>query len=651
MNIKLKEYYKINIYSILVLIIILVLLFGKLYGISFILISVYLVYINYRLNLTIKKKEYYKLQFKELSKNINDSIQNNIFNLIYPICILDTNGDILWYNKNFKEISNSEDIIGNSLVSVIRGIALDKILKGSKEYSQRIKVKKFIYEIYGEVLIQSKEKNLYIVYFNDVTYSINETKESVMLLEVDNLNEVIKSIDDNKRPLLIAEIERTINHYGNTLGAMIKKYDINKYILSISDSVIDKEISGKFDILDIIREIDLGNEIEVTLSIGVGRGGETPAENHEYATKAKELALGRGGDQTVIKTGKDILFFGGNAKELEKRTRVKARVIAHALKNLIYESSRVYIMGHKNPDMDCLGAALGISSVVKKLGKVSKVILDNDISAIEIFLSKIRAMDEYNDLFISSCDAEETMDDNTLLIIVDVHSLGYVLDKRLVEKSKRIVVIDHHRRSPDFIQGSLLNYIEVYASSTSEMVTEMVQYMLDKPKLNRTVAEGLLAGICMDTKNFSFKTGVRTFEAASFLRKLGADTIEIKKIFSDDLESFITRAEIIKSAIVENHVAIAICPEYVVKPVVAAQAADELLNITGIQASFVLVKIDNNVYISGRSLGDMNVQVILESLGGGGHMTMAGGKLKNISIEDAINMLKQSISKNLREGE
>lgn len=651
MNIKLKEYYKFNIYSILVLIIVLALLFGKLYEISFILLGLYLVYINYEFILTIKEKEYYKLQFENLSKNIDNSIQNNMFNLIYPICILDTNGDIVWHNNNFKELSNSKDIIGNSLVSVIRGIALDKILKVSKEYSQRIKIKNFIYEIYGEILVQSKERSLYIVYFNDVTYSSNETKESVMLLEVDNLNEVIKSIDDSKRPLLMAEIERTINHYGSTLGAMIKKYDINKYILSISDSVIDKEISGKFDILDTVRDIDLGNELEVTLSIGVGRGGETPAENHEYATKAKELALGRGGDQTVIKTGKEIFFFGGNAKELEKRTRVKARVIAHALKNLIYESSKVYIMGHKNPDMDCLGAALGIASVVKKLGKVSKVVLDNDISAIEIFLSKIKVMDEYNNLFISSSDAEENIGDNTLLIVVDVHSLGYVLDKDLVEASKRIVVIDHHRRSPDFIQGALLNYIEVYASSTSEMVTEMVQYMLDKPKLNRTIAEGLLAGICMDTKNFSFKTGVRTFEAASFLRKLGADTIEIKKIFSDDLESFITRAEIIKSARVDNSVAIAICPEYVVKPVVAAQAADELLNITGIQASFVLVKINNNVYISGRSLGDMNVQVILESLGGGGHMTMAGSKLKNTSIEDAINMLKQAISKNLREGE
>lgn len=619
--------------------------------IVFIILSIYVLYLTYRLNILLKEEEIQKKQLKNFSKSLDGMIQGNIFNLVYPICILNNNGDLVWYNKSFKELFNLNDEVGSNLVSVVKGIALDKVLKAEKSAAQRIKVKKFIYEVYGKPLVHDEENKFCMVYFNDVTYSSEGTKESVMLIEVDNLSEVTDSISDNIRPLLIAEIERAINNYGNTLGAMIKKYDNNKYVLSVSDIIIDQEINKKFGILDTIRDIDLGNEMEVTLSIGVGRGGNTPAKNYRDATKAIELALGRGGDQAVVKRDSEISFFGGNTKELEKRTRVRARVVAHALKELIYESSKVYIMGHKNPDMDCFGAAFGISSVVRKLGKTSKIVLDNDINAIDFFIKRIKGKEEYNDLFISSKDAKAQIDENTLIIIVDVHSKGYVLEKSLIEQSKKTVIIDHHRRSPDFIQGAILTYVEVYASSTSELVAEMVQYMLDKPKINRLEAEGLLAGIFMDTKNFTFKTGVRTFEAASFLRKLGADTIEVKKMFSNNLENYIAKAEIIKSAKVENNVAIAVCPPNITDLVTAAQAADELLNITGIQASFVFVKIENDISISGRSLGDINVQVILESLGGGGHMTMAGARLKDTSIEDAINMLKQAISKNLREGD
>lgn len=435
------------------------------------------------------------------------------------------------------------------------------------------------------------------------------------------------------------------------MDAMIKRYDYGKYILSVDDNVIEAQIKKKFDILDKIRDIDFGNEIDVTLSIGVGRGRNTPAKNYDDAARAKELALGRGGDQAVVKNDKEISFFGGNTKELEKRTKVRARVVARALKELVYESNQVYIMGHKNPDMDCFGAALGIASVVKGLGKNVKIVLDDNINAIDIFLEKISNKREYSDLFISPKDAKITIDSNTLLILVDVHNKGYVMDSELVEMSNKVVIIDHHRRSPDIINGAILTYLEVYASSTSELVTEIVQYMLDKPKITKLEAEGLLAGIYMDTKNFTFKTGVRTFEAASYLRKLGADTIDIKKIFSNDLENYITKAEIIKSAKVEDNIAIAICPPNVKDTVTAAQAADELLNITGIKASFVFVIIDDNIYISGRSFGDINVQVILEALDGGGHMTMAGTRLKGVSLEEALTMLKKSIKENLGEGE
>ena len=343
-------------------------------------------------------------------------------------------------------------------------------------------------------------------------------------------------------------------------------------------------------------------------------------------------------------------LFGGNTKEIEKRTKVKARVVARALGELIYESSKVYIMGHKNPDMDCFGSAVGLSSVVKQLGKTCNIILDNDTNAIDYYLNKLNKESKYDDLFISVEGARDELDSKTLVIIVDVHNKSYIADLPLVEKAQRKVIIDHHRRSADMIEHDILNYIEVYASSTSEMITEIIQYMVDKPNLTRTEAEGLLAGIFIDTKGFSFKTGVRTFDAASFLKSLGADPIEIKKMFTDDLEDYLLIAETIKSAQVNDNTAIAITPKNI-DTVIIAKAADELLNISGISVSFVLGEINNDIYISGRSVGDINVQVILEALGGGGHMNIAGGKISNMTIEDVICELKEAMKNYLRIGE
>lgn len=642
---------KITVYSLIVLGCAILLWIIKFKEISLLLLGMYVVFLAYRWNISLVNEKKWKQKANDLNSSIEETLEKNILNLPYAIAILEENGDVAWHNKKFKQNFNVDNGVGINLASIIRGIELDKIFKGDRNSTQKVKIKKVIYEIYGKELDIYRNNKLFMVYFNDVTYLSEGTKEGVVLIEVDNLSEVVKSVEENNAPLLIAEVQRTINTYAQGLKAMIKKYDNNKYILSVDDKIIEREINRKFDILDTIREIDLGNKMEVTLSIGVGRGGDNPLQNHKYAKTAKELALGRGGDQAVVKKADNLSFFGGNTKELEKRTRVRARVVAHALKDLIYESNKVYIMGHKNPDLDCFGAALGLSSVIKQLGKPCKIILNKDNKGIEFFLEKLEGNLEYNDLFTSSEEIYDKIDDDTLIIIVDVHSKNYIQDIEIINRAKKMVVIDHHRRGPEFIEGALLNYIEVYASSTSELVTEMVQYMLDKPKLSPIEAEGLLAGICMDTKNFFFKTGVRTFEAASFLRRLGADTIDIKKLFSNDLQSYINKAEIIKSAEVENNIAIAVCPPNITEIVIAAQAADELLNITAIQASFVFVKIENEIYISGRSLGDVNVQVVLESLGGGGHMTMAGTKLNNISLEESKNILKEAISKYLKEGD
>ncbi|MBN1069378.1 DHH family phosphoesterase [Clostridium botulinum] len=617
-------------------------------GIALVIFLVYLVDNFYQLNYYWKKDN----DIDEFIEKLNNGIESNIFQFVHPLALIQRNGDIVWSNSIFTELKSNEESSNKNILSIARGINLGRILSDKETLHQRLKIKGKLYDTYATKINVEDNVELYLVYFNDVTEIIGyeTTKESVMLIEVDNFTEALETTEESNRPLLVAEIERTINAYANNLKAMIKKYDTNKYVLSIQDNFIKKQIDEKFKILDEISKIDKGNKIEVTLSIGIGRGGISPAENAKYANTAKELALGRGGDQTVVKSNDEIKFFGGNTKEIEKRTRVRARVVAHALNELIFVSSNVYIIGHKNPDMDCFGAAMGLASVIKQLGKSCKIVLQNDTNAIEYYLDNLMKDSKYDDLFISTEKAKNDLDDDSLFIIVDVHNKSYVSDLELVMKAKRKVIIDHHRRSPDMIEGDILNYIEVYASSTSEMVTEIIQYMVEKPKLARIEAEGLLAGIFMDTKGFLFKTGVRTFEAASFLRKSGADTIEIKKIFSDDLENYLLIAETIKSAEVNDNIAIAICPKNV-DTVIVAKAADELLNISGINVSFVLAQINNDIYISGRSAGDINVQIVLETLGGGGHMNIAGAKISDAKIEDVVYDLKEAIKKYLKVGE
>ena len=625
-----------------------IILFTKNYfGLGIIVFIIYLVDNFYQLNYFWKKEN----DVQKFIKSIDNGLSENILQFIYPLVIINNEGKIIWNNNMFNSLKSKDELKDSNILSIARGLNLEKIINGEDKLHERLEINDKLYDVYF-TQVAMEEKKLYLLSFNDITKLIDyeTTQESVMLIEVDNFSEVLDNTDENNRPLLVAEIERNINSYANNLKAMIKKYDTNKYVLSVQDKYIEDEITQKFKIIDDISKIDKGNKLEITLSIGVGKGGMSPQENYNNANIAKELALGRGGDQAVVKNKNDIKFFGGNSKELEKRTKVKTRVIARALSELIYESSKIYIIGHKNPDMDCFGASIGLASIIKQMGKNCNIILNRDINAIEYYLNKLADQDKYDGVFISSEEAKNNMDDRTLVIILDVHNKSYILDLSLVEKAHRKVIIDHHRRSPDMIEHDILNYIEVYASSTSEMITEIVQYMVEKPKLTRLEAEGLLAGIYMDTKGFSFKTGVRTFEAASFLKSLGADMIEIKKMFTDDLDDYLLIAETIKAADVKNNIAIAVAPPNI-DTVIIAKAADELLNISGICVSFVIGKVNEEIYISGRSLGDINVQVVLEALGGGGHMNIAGAKVDNMSIDEVINKLEESIQKYLRIGE
>lgn len=652
---------KSKLYILIIGILIAIFFIFKHYIIGSILLIFYIILVIYNIRVSkIRNYEWEKI-VEDFSSMMDISTRAVLVNSPFALAIIALEGNVLWYNQSFFNILGKKDTLGKNIRDLIEEVNIDKILNKENVEFKYIKINNKYYNIFTNVNDNSINNNgkVILLYFYEVTKEFELIKEnedkknSIILMEVDNLDDVLKTTEEDKALILSAEIERTIKNYAQALNAMIIKYSSSKYAIITYYENIKNEMEKNFDILDEIREINFGNKLAVTLSAGIGCEGKTPLQNYELAMWAKELALSRGGDQVVVKLKDKLQFYGGKTKEVEKRTKVKARVIAHALVNLINESSNIYIMGHINPDIDALGAAIGIYSMVKALGKDGHIILDNVNSGIENAIERIKKNNLYDKMFITEERCIATYDKNSLLILVDVNSREYVQNEAIVDKIGRMVVIDHHRKSTNAVEGALLNYIEPYASSTCELVSEMLQYMIENPKkyISSIEAEMMLAGIYVDTKNFYFKTGVRTFEAAAYLRQLGADIIDVKKMFAGHLETYLKKAEIISLAEVNNDIAIALCPPDIKDNVLAAQVADELLNITGVQVSFVLAKIDDEVFISGRSFGDINVQVILETLGGGGHMTIAGAKLKDVSIEEAKEQLQQAIDKYLREGE
>jgi c-di-AMP phosphodiesterase-like protein len=650
-----------KIYMVTMALLIFIIFYYKHIEAGMLTLGLYAILVVYNIyNSKVKKSEWKKF-IENFSSKLDIATTSTLVKLPFPLLIIGYTGNILWYNQSVTTMLEGEDLLNKNIKDIIKELNLKQVLEGKKNLFPNVKIKDNFYEVYTNMVDTNENKNIkdkiMLLYFYDTTEKtnlikgINGNRESVMLVEVDNLDDVVKTTEEDKAPLLIADIERAINSYGQSVNAVVKKYTSNKYVIIVQDKYIEKEIEKKFDILDNVREISNGNKLAVTLSIGVGRGEDTPLKNFEFATSAKELALGRGGDQVVVKKGDKLSFFGGKTKEVEKRTKVRARVIAHVLMDLVNESDAIFIMGHKNPDADCLGSAIGLYSVIKNLNKECYIILDGISSGIKSMMDILSEDGDYKNTFITSEKFKSVKKSNNLVILVDVHNESYVQSFEIVKEVEKVVIIDHHRKSQDFIQGAVVSYMEPYASSTAELVTEMIQYMVDKPKLKHIEAVCLLAGICVDTKNFYFKTGVRTFEAAAFLRRHGADSLDVKKMFSDDLSIYLKRADIIRAAKIENEIAVAVCPPTIDDTVLAAQAADELLNITGIEASFVIVKIGDEVFISGRSLGKINVQLILETLGGGGHMTMAGTKFTSLKLEEAVVKLNKAIEEYLREGE
>ncbi len=593
-----------------------------------------------------------------LSTNIDSAARYAVFNLPVPLVVIDIDGKINWYNSKFTDMISEKSVIGKNVISLIPVLTLDQFKSG--EQQEGIKIGDRTYTVYANMVNledESPQNMIIMLYWFDTTQithlkmKVDEERHNLALINVDNFEDVMNETKEDKIPFVTSEIEKRINLWASRMNAMIKRYSKDKYIVIFESKYLVNLEAKRFSILDEIREIDVGNKIPVTLSIGIGVNGKTPISLEEDAYACLELALGRGGDQVVIRKKNTFEFYGGKTKAVEKRNRVKARIISHGFRALIDESSKVIIMGHKSPDMDSFGSALGVYRCVINRGKEAFIVLNEVTEGIQTLHATIKDKGIYK--LVNSAQAIEAVDDNTLIVVVDTHKPSLTECPELIEDNERIVLIDHHRRSTEFIDKAVLKYMEPYASSTSELVAEIFQYMENKPHIEKEEADALLAGIMVDTKNFSIKTGVRTFDAAAYLRRQGADTTRVRQLFQDDLQTFIDKAAIVGTAIRYTET-IAISTSEIHSEsiqLIAAQAADDLLDIKGVNTSFVIAKkMDGTVFISGRSLGDINVQVILEMLGGGGHLEIAGAQFKDTNIEAIKERLIQSIDQYFKEG-
>jgi c-di-AMP phosphodiesterase-like protein len=632
--------------------------YEQVYGILGLVLLVYLIYYNW--TTSYKRKKKWTHYIESLSSEIDSASKYAILNLPVPLIILEFDGMVTWYNSKFSEAVKEKDLLERNIDEIIPGFKISEVLKEDSDSGRDIKftIKGRLYQTLYNVVKADKDRYIVILYFIDrtelskLTIRYEEEQTALAQIEVDDYDDVISSTEEGKRPLVIAEIDRRLGLWATRMNGIIKKQQKDKYVVFFDSRYLENQIAKKFDILDEIREINQGNKIPVTLSIGASVRKGNFGQLEEDSVAALDLALGRGGNQAVVKKDALFDFYGGKTKALEKRNKVKARVVSHALKQLLDQSSRVIIMGHKIPDMDSFGASIGVYRMALNRGKDAFIVMNGDEGNIEAIYDKFRNNKGY--AFIQPQRAQEICDEKTLLIVVDTHRPSFVQCPELLELTNKIVLIDHHRRGTEFIENTVLRYLEPYASSASELVTEILQYIEERMTLEKMEAEALLAGIMVDTKNFSLKTGVRTFEAASFLRRAGADTTEVKQLFKDDLELFVSRAEIVRKAeIIRDEIAISVCAEYKGNiQLVIAQAADTLLNIKGINTSFVIgVKSDGETLISGRSLGDINVQVILEKLGGGGHLTVAGAQIEGIKPEEARKMLLAAIDEYLEKEE
>ena len=591
---------------------------------------------------------------------------------IVPYALLDNNGKILWMNDAFAKLCGKTRRYRKGVTNLFPDLTKDKLPKENeaeetfqydgKDYRAIMRTMSIQRLLEESGLIETEGHNdltaLYLFDETEMNQYIRQKEDEKLvtgLLYLDNYEEALNSVEEVRRSLLVALIERKLNKYFGEVDGLIKKLEKDKFILVMRQRSLEELKKNRFNILEDVKTVNIGNDMAVTISIGIGINAPTYSQNYEYARIAIDLALGRGGDQVVIKDRDQMTYFGGKSQQMGKSTRVKARVKAHALREFMVSKDKVVVMGHKIPDVDSIGAGIGIYRAAKSLNKKAHIVVNNPTMSVRPIIESFRDNQDYDEnMFISSDEARDIVDDNTVVVVVDTNKPSYTECEDLLHMSKTIVVLDHHRQGSEVIQNAVLSYIEPYASSACEMVAEILQYFSDDIRIYNIEADALYSGIIIDTNNFTSKTGVRTFEAAAFLRRCGADVTRVRKMFRDDLQSYRAKAEAIRH--VETYkgcFAIAVCPtEGVDSPtVVASQAANELLNIDSVKATFVLTDYQNKIFISARAIDEVNVQLIMERMGGGGHINMAGAQLPGATIDEAIEQLKKTIDQMIKEGD
>jgi c-di-AMP phosphodiesterase-like protein len=555
---------------------------------------------------------------------------------------------IEWHNPYMLKITGKETLAGQDLMDVLPQLADCPAGKKKAE----ITVNKRIYE----VMISPEERLFFltdITEYRELMLRYNQEKVVFSIVHLDNLDEVAQVMDDQSRSLLLANVTTAINEWAQKYKIYIRRSASDKFIGIMDEATLSQLLETRFDILDVVREMTAKNKIPITLSIGVGAGDDEFIKLGAMAQSSLDIALGRGGDQAAVKHGDKMTFYGGKSNAVEKRTRVRARVISHALRDLILESDNVLIMGHKFPDMDAIGASIGVLKAVLANEKKGHIILDKVNPSIDRLMAAVEEHEYLSDFFISPDQGMSLATPRTLVVVVDTHRPSMTIEPRILQLTNRVMVIDHHRRSEEFVEDPVLVYLEPYASSTCELVTELLQYQSEKLNMDSLEATALLAGIVVDTKSFAFRTGARTFEAGSFLRRNGAEPAIVQRLLKEDLDQYIKRSQIVRNTeILYDMFAISVGnAEETYSQVLIAQAADTLLTMSGIQAAFVICKRpDNMIAISARSLGEVNVQMIMEQMGGGGHLTNAATQVKEMTLQEAVQRLKGLIKKYHDEG-
>ena len=576
-----------------------------------------------------------------------------------PMMVFDlATEDILWSSESVLQLTEQrEGIFDAHLETVFPNISFHWLLEGKTEAPETVVWNHRTYRVFGGVSHpEGGQSALATTYWMDVTdteemrRTLELTRPVVAILMVDNYEDLMKATPEGKRSAVRAMLEEKLSQWSAGSEGMMLKYDRDRYLFVFEEKSFSDFAAKRFDVLDAVREVVAGEGVAATLSIGVGRDADSFETLFKNASVALEMALSRGGDQAVVKDKLNFEFYGGRSKATEKRTKVKSRVMANALAELIDEAKQVYVMGHSYADMDALGAAAGVCAIVRKRGKKCRIVIDTENNAAHPMLRRLQALPEYQGAFLSGDDAFLLrVQPETLLVVVDTNRPGSVESEPLLDACNRVAVIDHHRRGSSYIDKMALNYHEPYASSASELVTELLQYLIEPGDLLKAESEALLAGIVLDTKNFTNRTGGRTFEAAAYLRRAGADTADVQRMFQSDLQSMISRYDIIRRAeLYHGDIAIAALDQECDR-VIAAKAADEMLTLQGVRASFVLYRKDDGIYISARSLGEINVQVLVETLGGGGNSTTAGGQCSGMTVAEAKTTLLRAIDKYFEE--